>query len=139
MLDYFAGIRSSADLKNAGSSGGLSEVSISKSGWMAISSQSVFDCFFEGFAFIIKCLSHRDNTDDFAVLALCERDHGTNRFKETDSDPSRLAIVESRIKSAQHRSFKQDRDVAEIQSVSLKILPSLRLLPFKIHAFVVTT
>lgn len=57
MLDFAIGMRSTADLKKSGPSGGISEVSISASALALTLRQSVFDRFFEGFAFMSECFS----------------------------------------------------------------------------------
>ena len=52
ILDLVVGIRNTADLKKSGSRGGMSEESISVSDLALTLCQSVFDRFFEDFAFM---------------------------------------------------------------------------------------
>ncbi len=52
MLAFFDGMRKYADLKKSGSSAGMPEVLISESDSAFTLFQSVFDRFFEGFAFM---------------------------------------------------------------------------------------
>jgi hypothetical protein len=81
MLDFFVGMRSFADLKNSGSSGGISDVSMSESVKACTLAQSVFDRFFEGFAFTIGDFLHTRQTS------------GRQQFWSLQVDPTELTTV----------------------------------------------
>jgi hypothetical protein len=131
---FGCGILSVAFWKKEFSNSGESERSISESGMVAKRSQSVSDCLFELVAFILCCLSGRNDPDLISVIVLCEYDNSHNSLEEADSYPSLLIIFLAFVDAGEHRELEHLDSILEANAMLEDVRSVLSLIPKESHS-----